>query len=322
MTRYTLALTLTTLLSGLPAVGHAQDRLPVVASFSILGDMVREIGGDHVSVTTLVGPNADAHVFEPSPSDVRTLRGAKVLVTNGLNFESWLPRLTETSGFSGRTVVATQGVTPREFAPGDPHDDDEDASVAADHDHAGHDHDGHDHGPIDPHAWQDLRNGVIYARAIASGLAEADPANAADYRARGERYAAELAELDTSIRTELSAIPAEHRTVVTSHDAFGYFAQAYDVRFVAPEGVSTEAEASAADVAAIIRQVRDEHIRAVFMENITNPKLLQQIASETGATIGGELYSDALSDAQGPAPTYEEMFRYNAATILKALKTS
>ncbi|WP_244493630.1 metal ABC transporter substrate-binding protein [Aureimonas sp. AU4] len=310
---------LVTLLVGVSSAAFAQEPLSVVASFSILGDMVREIGGDHVAVTTLVGPDADAHVFEPSPRDTRALRDAKLLVTNGLQFEGWLPRLSETSGFTGETVVASNQVTARRFSETDGHEEEHEAAVPTPHGHAD---EHHDHGTLDPHAWQDLRNGVLYVRAIADGLAKVDPDHAGDYRARASSYTARLTALDASIRQELSTIPASERTVVTSHDAFGYFAQAYDIRFVAPEGVSTESEASASDVAAIIRQIRDEKIKAVFVENITNPKLLQQIAGETGAAIGGSLFSDALSGPGGPAPTYEQMFRYNAETILRALKTS
>ncbi|WP_062211489.1 metal ABC transporter substrate-binding protein [Aureimonas sp. AU12] len=301
----------------------AQDPLKVVASFSILGDMVHEIGGDHVEVTTLVGANGDAHVFEPSPKDARALGEAKLLVVNGLNFEGWMPRLVKTSEFKGETVVASSGVTPRAFTPEETEKEEAETHEAhADHAaEAGHDHD-HDHGAVDPHAWQDLRNGEIYARNIAEGLAKADPENAADYHAKGEAYVAELKALDTQVRSELAAIPAERRKVVTSHDAFGYFAGSYGIQFIAPEGVSTESEASAGDVAKIIDQIRAEKITAVFVENISDTRLIDQIARETGARIGGSLFSDALSDANGPAPTYEQMFRSNAAEIVKALKTS
>jgi zinc/manganese transport system substrate-binding protein len=299
----------------------------VVASFSILGDMVQEIGKEHVSVTTLVGPDGDAHVYEPTPADASNIAAADVLVVNGLDFETWLPRLVEASGFEGAEVVASTGVTPRAFEDDDEDDHDHEADadnhdhdeVAEDHDHEeGH----HHHGSNDPHAWQSLANGVIYARNIATALAAADPDNAAAYQANAAAYVAALEALDAEVKAAFAAIPAERRKVVTSHDAFGYFGAAYGVEFIAPTGISTEAEASAADVARIIDQIKAEHITAVFVENITNTKLIDQIAAETGATVGGELFSDALSGPDGPAPTYLKMFEWNTEQLTKALGTS
>ena len=298
------------------------EPLKVVASFSILGDMVKEIGGKDVAVTTLVGPDGDAHVYEPTPQDAKALGEAKVLVENGLNFEGWLPRLVKTSGFSGETVIASTGVKPRELTP------DEEAMEAAEeaHEHGGEAHaeahDDHDHGHVDPHAWQNLANGEIYAKNIMDGLAKADPEHAKDYRERGDAYIAEMKELDKKIRAEIDQVPESQRLIVTSHDAFGYFAQAYHVKFIAPQGVSTEAEASAQDVAKIIDQIRAQKIRAVFVENISNPRLIEQISRETDAKVGGALFSDALSPKDGPAPTYLDMFKNNADEIVKALKTS
>jgi zinc/manganese transport system substrate-binding protein len=291
-----------------PLVAVAAEPLKVVASFSILGDMVQEIGKEHVAVTTLVGPDGDAHVYEPTPADASSIAAADLLVVNGLDFETWLPRLVAASGFEGAEVVATEGIEPRAF---DDHH--------ADHGEGGHHH---DHGSNDPHAWQSLANGVIYARNIAAALAEADPDNAAAYGANAAAYIASLEALDTTVKAAFAAIPAERRKIVTSHDAFGYFGAAYGIEFIAPTGISTEAEASAADVARIIDQIRAEHITAVFVENITNPRLIEQIAAETGATLGGELFSDALSGDDGPAPTYVKMFEYNTRQLTKALGTS
>lgn len=317
-------------LSPLGAV--AAEPLRVVASFSILGDMVQEIGKDHVAVTTLVGPDGDAHVYEPTPADAASIAAADLLVVNGLDFETWLPRLVAASGFNGAEVVATAGITPRAFEDhdeddhdeaADGHDDDHDHDEVAadDHDHeeGGHDH---HHRSNDPHAWQSLANGVIYARNIATALAKADPDNAAAYEANAAAYIASLEALDAEVKAAFAAIPAERRKVVTSHDAFGYFGAAYGIEFIAPTGISTEAEASAADVARIIDQIKAEHIMAVFVENIANTKLIDQIASETDATVGGELYSDALSGPDGPAPTYVKMFEWNADQLTKALGTS
>jgi zinc/manganese transport system substrate-binding protein len=294
----------------LTAPASAAPPVQVVASFSILGDMVARIGGDDVVVTTIVGPDGDAHVYEPTPADAQALGAADLLVTNGLNLEGFLPRLVEASGFHGMTVVASDGVTPRHFGPDDPHDEDE--AAAADH----------DHGDVDPHAWQNLANGEVYARNIGAALAAIDPAHAADYQARTDAYVAEMQALDAQVRTALQTIPEDRRLVVTTHDAFGYFGAAYGVSFIAPEGLSTESEASAGDVARIIDQIRQQGITAVFVENITNPRLLQQIADETGARIGGELYSDALSGTDGPAPTYLAMFRWNLGQLTQALGES
>lgn len=305
--RHFTALALGVSLAALAGPAFAQPPLPVVASFSILGDMTKEIGGSHVEVKTLVGPNGDAHVFEPTPADAKALGGARLLVTNGLHFEVWLPRLVKSAGFEGETVVVSKGVAPQGFRPGFAEEEE------------GHDA---DHGHEDPHAWQNLANGVIYAQNIIDALKKADPGNAADYDRDGQAYIAELKRLDAEVRRELAAIPEAGRKVVTSHDAFGYFAAAYEIDFIAPNGVSTESEASAADVAKIIDQIRAEKIRAVFLENVSDPRLMRRIASETDARIGGELFSDALSEPDGPAPTYAAMFRNNVRELLKALKTS
>lgn len=309
--------TMLALLAGLPllswpTLGAAADApLKVVASFSILGDMVRQIGGRHVDLAMLVGPNGDAHVYEPTPADAKTIAAAQLLVINGLEFESWLPRLLHASGFAGETVQASTGIAPRSFADSHGHDE---------HGHDEHGHDeGHAHGPTDPHAWQSLTNGVIYARNIGAALAKADPAHADDYARATAAYVARLEALDAQVKTELGAIPAEQRRVVASHDAFGYFGDAYGVTFLAPLGPSTAAEASAAELGRIIDLIRDQDIKAVFVENISNTKLIEQVARETGATIGGDLYSDALSDADGPAPTYEKMFAWNAGQLVRAL---
>lgn len=326
------ALALTVSMTG-GAIAH--DKLDVVASFSILGDMVHQIGGDAVSVTTLVGPDGDAHVYEPTPADAKALSQADVLVVNGLDFEGWLPRLVEASEFSGRQVVASTGIDALTWAePDEDHDHDHDHEAhdhgEHEHDHAEHDHaheehaeEGHHHhGDYDPHAWQSLGNGVIYANNIAKALAEADPAHADGYQERAEAYVAELQALDAKLKKEFGALPEAHRKVVTSHDAFQYFGKAYGVQFIAPEGISTEAEPSAADIARIIDQIRDEQIAAVFVENISDNRVIEQITRETGANVGGELYSDALSGPDGPAPTYVDMFDYNSRQLFGALSGS
>lgn len=320
-------------LSAVLGTAQAAEPLKVVASFSILGDIVREVGGDDVSLTTLVGPDGDAHGYEPTPGDARKLADARVLVVNGLDFETWLPKLTKASGFAGQTVTASRGVTTRKFAghgDGHAHEAAHDHGHEDGHDHKdGHDHDDHDHdhghghhhhGDADPHAWQSLANGVIYARNVADGLAAADPARAQAYRQRADAYIAKLQTLDASVRKTFNAIGADRRKVVTSHDAFGYFGDAYGVTFIPAMGVSTDAEPSAREVAAIIEQVRREKVPAVFVENISSPKLVQQIARETGAKVGGTLYSDALSKPGQPGATYLEMFEWNARQLAAALQ--
>lgn len=289
------------------------EPLKVVASFSIIGDFAREVGGDRIALTTLVGPGNDAHVYEPKPSDAVAMKAADVILVNGLNFEGFLNRLVSTSGTEARVAELTQGVQPIE-ATAEEHGH-------VDHGHAGHDHAGHDHGPFDPHAFQSVANAKIYVGNIASAFCAADAAGCDDYKANAAAYSARLDGLDVEIKSAVAAIPADRRTIITSHDAFGYFAQAYGLQFLAPEGISTEAEASAADVAALVRQVREDKASAIFVENIANPKLAEQIARETGLTIGGTLYSDALSDG-APAATYIDMMRHNANTIRGAINGS
>jgi zinc/manganese transport system substrate-binding protein len=289
---------------------RAETPVPVVASFSILGDMVREVGGERVRVTTLVGPGGDAHVYQPTPADARAVAAARVVFVNGLGFEGWIDRLIAAAGFKGPVVVATKGITPLTMT-----------EEGARDDHDRHHAAGEGHGDIDPHAWQNLANGQVYVRNIAAALIAADPGGAASYRANAERYLAEIAALDQQVRTAIAALPADRRTIVTSHDAFGYFAAAYGLKLLAPEGVSTEADVSAKNVARLITQIRAEKIPAVFMETITDPRLMEQIRRETGAAIGGTLYSDALSPPDGPAATYLEMLRWNVATLTRALSS-
>jgi len=312
----------------LTGAASASEPVKVVASFSILGDLVAEVGGDHVVVTTLVGPNGDAHTFEPSPSDAKSLGAASVLVENGLGFEGWLKRLVDVSGFKGETVIASTGVKPREWEgeAEEGHGHDHDAQEAKGHED-GHEEahaDAHDHGAhaVDPHAWQDPKNGILYVNNIVAGLSKADPENAADYKANGAKLVAELEAIDARLHKAFDALPEAKRRIVTSHDAFGYFGAAYNISFIAPEGLSTESEVSAAEVASIIRQIRDENVGSIFVENISDPRLLEQISRESGAKIGGELFSDALSPPDGPAPTYVKMFENNEKQLLSAMSGS
>ncbi|WP_341703282.1 metal ABC transporter substrate-binding protein [Ferrovibrio sp.] len=305
-----LVLSLLTALAGtLPAGAQQAAPLAVVASFSVLGDMVREIGGSDVTVTTLVPPGGDAHVYQPRPADAKRIAGARLVMVNGLGMEGWLDRLIAASGYRGPVVVVSDGVTPQ--------------TMQAEADH-GHNH-GHSHGPrkavvTDPHAWQDLANGAVYARNITEALAAADPAHADAYRTRGSAYLARLKELDAWVKAQIAAVPAEKRRIITSHDAFGYFGRAYGIEFLAPVGISTDAEPSAAGVSRLIRQMRREKIRALFVENMTDQRLVRQLASETGAELGGTLYSDSLSPAGGPADTYIGMFHHNVPAMAAAMR--
>lgn len=302
-----------------PAATRAQPGPRVVASFSILGDITAQIAGDRATLRTLAGPNVDAHTFQPRPADAEALRGAALAVRNGLGFDGWFDRMLRSANWRGPTVTATEGITPRRMAP---------------HSHGhGHSH-GHSHGGSqggqqqggqprtvpDPHAWQDLRLGIRYARTIGAALATADAANAAAYNAAVEAYAARLTALDEWVRAQIATVPEARRKVVTSHDAFGYFGAAYGIRFLAPQGVSTEAEPSAAEVGRLIRQIRNEGITAVFMENMGNPATLQRLAQEAGVRVRGRIYADALSAADGPAATYEAMFRHNVGLLVPAMR--
>jgi len=281
------------------ASARAQDRLNVIASFSILGDLVKNVGGDRVEVGTLVGPNGNAHVYAPSPADAKKVADAKLVFVNGLGFEGWLERLVKASGTKAPIVVATKGIKPLERA-------------------GGHDHD-HDHGRADPHAWQSVANAKIYVANIRDALIAADPAGKDAYLANAAAYLAKLDALEREVREVIAKIPADRRRVITSHSAFGYFQDAYGVSFTAPQGVSTEAEASAKDVAAIITQIKKQKVAAVFLENVIDPRLVEQIARETGAKVGGTLYSDALTDDKGDATTYTDLIRHNLRQLASAL---
>ena len=281
----------------------AAEPLNVVASFSILGDMTKRIGGERLQVHTLVGPDADAHVFQPTPADAKTLAQASLVVVNGFGFEGWINRLVKSSGYRGKVLIAGNGI--KVLKPAHSHDEK----------HGKHDHES----DADPHAWQDLSNALRYVDNIAQALGTADPSGKEIYLANAEKYKQEISQVDDEIRKMFKDIPAERRKVVTSHDAFAYFSRAYGVTFVAPLGINTDAEASAGDIGKIIKQIRREKIPAVFMENISDPRLLERIRKESGARVGGTLYSDSLSASAGPAPTYLDMMRHNAKTLSEAL---
>ena len=262
------------------------DRLKVVATFSILGELISEVGGERVDVTTFVAPDTDAHTYQPKPTDIRALATAKVLVSNGLGFEGWIDRLADAAGFKGTRIMASTGV----------------ATTGT-----------------DPHCWQDVACTRIYVANIAAGLSTADPANAAFYRDRAQTYDGRLAVLDGWIRGQIATVPEDRRKAITGHNSFRYFARAYGVTFESPRGYNTDSEPSARDMANLIRQVREQKIKALFIENMTNPVLVDEIAKDSGATVGPRLYSDALSKPGGPAPTYEAMMRHNVAALVAGM---
>ena len=280
----------------------AQTNAPqvkAVATFSILGDVVRQVGGDRVDVFTLAGPGEDAHVFTPSPSHARTVADAAVVFSNGLGFEGWMTRLIRSSGYKGLHTVVSQG-------------------VEAMKENRKHGH-GHSHGHHDPHAWQNPKNVMLYVGNITKGLCEVDAQGCDSYQANARTYTERLRELDREVHAAWNGVAAGRRKVITSHDAFAYYGQAYGVQFLSPQGVSTEAEASARGVARLIRQIKAENIRALFVENISDPRLIEQIARETGIQSSGVLFSDSLSDERGPAATYIDMVRHNTAALIDAI---
>ncbi len=280
-----------------------QSPVKAIATFSILADFVRNVGGDRADVAALVGPNGNAHVYAPSPADAKKVADARVVFVNGLGFEGWLDRLVKASASTAPVIVASKGIKPIERG--------------TDHG-AAHEHE-HDHGRADPHAWQSVPNAKIYVANIRDALAALDPAGKAVYETNANSYDGKLDALDREVRDAIASIPADRRRVITSHNAFGYFGAAYGINFMAPQGVSTESEASAKDVAAIITQIRRDKAVAVFLENVTDPRLVRQIASETGAKVGGVLYSDALTDQSGDAPTYIDLIRHNLKQLAAAL---
>lgn len=276
-------LTALLLLAALPV--SAQPRLKVVSTFSILDDFVGEIGGDRVDRSVIVGPDTDMHTYQPKPTDARVLAAAQVLVSNGLGFEGWIDRLAQAASFKGQRIVASTGIVPEP----------------------------------DPHCWQDVACARRYVANIADGLAAADPANATFYRDHAARYDQRLADLDAWIRREIAKVPPDRRRAITGHNSFQYFARAYGVQFAAPRGYSTDSEPTARDVARLIRQVREEKTKALFVENMTNPNMVQEIARDSDATVGPRLYTDALSKPEGPAATYIAMMRHNVKALVAGM---
>lgn len=281
-------------LTSMSSTALAAEKLKAVASFSILGDMVSRVGGDRVEVTTIVGPNSDTHIYEPKPSDAKAVAATQIFFVNGLGFEGWMDRFVESTGYKGPNIVASEGVAKREM--------EEDGKTIT-----------------DPHAWQNLSNGLIYVKNIADGLCKVDASNCDTFRKNAAAYSAEISALDAQVRAKIDDVPKAKRLVITTHDAFGYFGAAYGVKFIAPEGLSTESEASAADVAKLITQIHTDRATALFIENMSDPRLIEQIANETGVKLGGALYADALSEKSQPGSTYLDMFKHNISLLAPAM---
>jgi zinc/manganese transport system substrate-binding protein len=286
---------------GGPGLAAEPPAIKVVATFSILGDMAKQIGGERVKVDVLVGPGGDAHVFQPKPTDAKTVGAAQVVFANGLGFEGWMARLLKAANPKLKPVLVSQGIQPQKTAGGQ---------------HAGHSH----HPAADPHAWQSLPNAQVYVNNMANALCDADPTGCTGYRQRATAYTRQLEKLHADNLAAWAHIPSEQRKVITHHDAFGYYASTYGVQFLSPQGMSTESEASAKAVAQLVRQIKREKVRALFVENVSDPRLVEQIARETGIKPAGELFSDSLSPAGGPAATYLDMMRHNTRVLTEAIQ--
>ncbi|UTS92318.1 metal ABC transporter solute-binding protein, Zn/Mn family [Rhizobium anhuiense] len=284
-------------LMALSAMPASAETLKVVASFTVLADVVKQVGGEHVKVTSLVEPNGDPHEFEPSPADAKNLNAAQVTFVSGEGLEGWMDRLITASGYKGKPVTVSEGIDTRTM--------EEDGEKIT-----------------DPHVWNSPVNVKIWVANIEKALSAADPADASAFKANAENYTKKLDALNAYAHAKFDKVADDRRKVLTSHDAFGYFGREYNISFLAPLGLSTESEASAADVAKLIEQIKSERVKAYFFENSNDPRLVKQVAKATGAEPGGELYVESLSDAKGPAPTYEKMFKYNVDQLAAAMAKS
>ncbi|GLQ78394.1 metal ABC transporter substrate-binding protein [Mesorhizobium huakuii] len=303
--RAALAMSVITL-TALGASSAFASPLKVVASFTVIADFAKNVGGDRVDITTIVGPDGDAHVYEPSPADAVAMAKADIVLVNGLHFEGFLQRLVDASATKASIVTLTTGVTPIDFKP-------EFADAA---EGAGS---GSGKTVTDPHAFQSIANAKIYVKNIAEAFCAADSEGCVSYQTNAAAYTKKLDALEGEVRAAIQSIPEAKRVVITSHDAFGYFEHEYGLIFLAPQGISTDSEPSAADVAKLVEQVKQDKAEAIFVENITNPRLIEQIANETGIKVGGTLYSDALSQPDGPGSTYIDMMRNNIRQIKGAI---
>ncbi|AMC13370.1 metal ABC transporter substrate-binding protein [Liberibacter crescens] len=276
---------------------HARGKLKVIATFSVLGDMVKHVAYNDIDLKVLVGPNGDTHEYQPTPTDAKDIAKADLVIMNGAKLEGWLDRLIQSSGYKGPVVEATKGI-----------------SLLTSQE------EGQKAGAPDPHAWQNAANGKIYVTNIRDALIAADRAHASDYRKNAETYIKQIDAIDAWIKESIATVPEKKRIAIISHDALQYFGVAYKLKFLAAQGISTESQPSAANMAKLIKQIRKKKITAVFLENMTDSRLVKQLEKDAGAHIGGTLYTDALSDPKGPAPTYLDMFKHNVPELLKGLQ--
>ncbi len=290
------------LISAIPNSFAAQP-VRVVATFSILGDIVQQVGGARVQVTTLVGAGGDAHSYQPSAQDAKALANAQIIVSNGLGFEPWIQKLISTSGTKAINLEASRGVVVRHLE-----------EVETSHAHA------HDKALPDPHAWNDVTNGIQYVANIRDALIKADPEGKAEYQTRAATYTVQLESINVDAKAKFATLPTSRKTIVMSHDSMGYFAAAYGLKVYTAQGLSTDSEPTAQDMAKLISIIKRQKISAVFLDSVTNPKILEQIAQESGAKIGGKLHTDALTDQNGVADTYLQLFNSNVATVLQVLQ--
>jgi zinc/manganese transport system substrate-binding protein len=289
--------------------GSDGGKLNVVATFSVLGDMVQNVGGDLVALRTLVGPGGDAHAFQPTPADGVALAEADLVIENGVAFETWLDNLYDASGSQARRVAVAEGL---DLIKGEEGDEHAEADEHAEEQEA--------HGEYDPHVWHDVANAIKMVEAIRDALAAADPANAAGYKANADAYLAELNTLDGFIVEQTATLPEERRKLVTTHDTFAYFARRYGYEIVGTAlGATTAADPAAGEIVALVEQIKAAGVPAIFAENIQNPRLMEQIASEAGVALGPPLYTDALGEPGSDGATYVQMMRSNVTTLVTTL---
>ncbi len=280
------------------------EPLQIVTTFSLLQDITQRITQDKAKVYTLVGANEDAHVYEPKPTDIKLLKQSQMVIMNGLGFEGWMERLVQSAQYQGGLVTASEGIKTL-------------SSEEEGEEHAHEEH--HAHGKFDPHAWQNVANVEQYVRNIKNALVKIDSVNAAEYERNAEVYLQELRSLHQWIQQQIATVPLEKRKVITSHDAFRYFEQAYGVQFLAAQGVNTESQSSAKTIAKLIQQMRQEKIKTVFVENISDPRLVSRIAKEANGVLGEPLFSDALSKKGEGAETYIELMKSNVLHLKKGM---
>lgn len=273
---------------------NSSDKIKTVSTISIINDMVKNIGGDKVETHLICAIGTDPHSYIPKPSDPREISKSDIVFNNGIGLEHWIEQMIRNAGGDRPVIIVSEGITPIRDEAGfeDP----------------------------DPHAWFDLENAQVYAKNIASGLIAIDPENESYYQANLERYLSELDEAHNWAKQQISEIPQVARVLITSHDAFRYFGKTYGLEVHGLQGISTESKPRTEDVKNIIDLIKEKNLKAVFIETTVNPALLQQITNETGAVIGGTLYSDSIGEPGSDGETFINAFKSNVSKIKNALK--